>query len=184
MKRRLLEGDDPETSPDWNIGHPMLFPNILAGGALQWRVPIDDGNTLHVTYFGRPRPLGAPPQTIVPSREVPIYDAEGEFILSSIVHQDYAAWLSQGRRTPRQLEHLSRSDLGVTMLRQGLSENIAKVERGEDPGAVIRDPAINEPVFVIPGMSAQRLTSLQTMTPLELTAKLEAAAAARSVAAV
>jgi 5,5'-dehydrodivanillate O-demethylase len=26
-KRRLLEGDDPETSPDWLIGHPILFPN-------------------------------------------------------------------------------------------------------------------------------------------------------------
>ena len=28
-KRRLLEGDTEE-SDDWTVGHPILFPNILA----------------------------------------------------------------------------------------------------------------------------------------------------------
>src|SRR5579884_4195749 len=32
MKRRLLEGDDPETSDEWLVGHPLIFPNTLALG--------------------------------------------------------------------------------------------------------------------------------------------------------
>jgi len=32
MKRRLLEGEDPETSDDWTTGHPVLFPLTLAQG--------------------------------------------------------------------------------------------------------------------------------------------------------
>ena len=57
-KRRLLEGDDPETSPDWLVGHPVLFPNILAfksksGGNFQIRVPIDDTHTWHLMYNTR-----------------------------------------------------------------------------------------------------------------------------------
>jgi 5,5'-dehydrodivanillate O-demethylase oxygenase subunit len=60
-KRRLLEGDDPETSPDWLVGHPVLFPNTLDTGLrLQIRVPIDDHNTLHFLYRTSQRPPGAP----------------------------------------------------------------------------------------------------------------------------
>jgi 5,5'-dehydrodivanillate O-demethylase len=180
MKRRLLEGDDPETSPDWNIGHPMLFPNILAGGGLQYRVPMDDENTLHITYATRPRQPGTAPQEVIPARNIPYADEDGEFILNSIVNQDFSAWIVQGPVAPRELENIGRSDRGVALLRQWLSENIAKVERGEEPGALIRDPSINEPVFKIPGMTGQRLTSVQTMTPAELAEKLQAAAAQRA----
>ena len=54
----MLEGDDPETSPDWLVGHPVLFPNILAfkspsGGNFQIRVPIDDTHTWHLMYNTR-----------------------------------------------------------------------------------------------------------------------------------
>ena len=31
MKRRLLEGE-PEDNDEWTIGHPLIFPNILAVG--------------------------------------------------------------------------------------------------------------------------------------------------------
>jgi 5,5'-dehydrodivanillate O-demethylase oxygenase subunit len=181
MKRRLLEGDDPETSPDWNIGHPLLFPNMLAGGSMQFRVPIDDEHTLHFTYGNRPCPEGEKQKVVV--RDIPLKDSEGEFVLNTIVNQDFSAWVTQGPVTPRHLEHLGRSDLGVTMLRQWLSDNIAKVQRGEEPGALIRDPAINTPSFVIPGMTGQRLTSVQTMTPTELAAKLQAAESDRAASA-
>ena len=51
MKRRLLEGENPETSDDWSIGHPLIFPNLLAVGdegssTFQYRVPVDDTHTL------------------------------------------------------------------------------------------------------------------------------------------
>src|SRR5712692_8909737 len=50
MKRRLLEGE-PENIDDWQIGHPVLFPNTLAVGEedrpmLQIRIPVDDTTTL------------------------------------------------------------------------------------------------------------------------------------------
>ena len=31
--RGALEGEDPATSEEWNVGHPMLFPLALAQGA-------------------------------------------------------------------------------------------------------------------------------------------------------
>ena len=51
IKRRLV-GNDTEESDDWSRGHPLIFPNLLCVGArevnrvLQYRVPIDDYNTL------------------------------------------------------------------------------------------------------------------------------------------
>ena len=51
----MLEGD-PEDADDWTLGHPLLFPNILAVGSadkvwktyeFQIRVPQDDTHTMH-----------------------------------------------------------------------------------------------------------------------------------------
>ena len=55
IKNRLVEGAD-ETHDDWVIGHPILFPNILLVGSperatLQFRVPIDDEHTFHVSLY-------------------------------------------------------------------------------------------------------------------------------------
>ena len=62
-KRRLLEGAS-EDSDDWRVGHPVLFPNILAvgsGGGNLWtvhsyqiRVPMDDEHTMHYWYTAYP----------------------------------------------------------------------------------------------------------------------------------
>lgn len=179
MKRRLLEGDDPETSPDWNVGHPMLFPNILAGGNLQWRVPMDDEHTYNVSYTVRPRPERTPVQREIPVSELPYADENGEFILTGILNQDLAAWITQGPVAPRHLENLGRSDRGVLLLRRWLEDNMKKVETGEEPGALLRDPALNDPVFVIPGMKGQRLTTVQKMTPFELGEMLVSATTTR-----
>src|SRR5438046_10248318 len=46
--------------------------------------------------------------------------------------------LSSGDRD-RTVEHLGRSDVGVTMLRRMFKEQMARVSRGEDPLGVIRD---------------------------------------------
>ena len=53
IKRRLLENQS-EDSDDWRVGHPLIFPNTLAGGSggglwrqliFQVRVPVDDTHT-------------------------------------------------------------------------------------------------------------------------------------------
>ena len=57
-------------------------------------------------------------------------------------------WSSAGRDglgrpgpvSDRTTEHLVTSDKGVLLYHNLLLENIEKVERGEDPMAVIRDP--------------------------------------------
>ena len=41
------------------------------------------------------------------------------------------------------------SDKGVIMYHNLLLDQIAKVERGEEPMAVVRDPAVNEPMINI-----------------------------------
>ena len=47
----------------------------------------------------------------------------------------------------REHEHLVTSDKGVALYHKLIFENIDKVERGEDPMGVIRDPEANEPMI-------------------------------------
>ena len=64
-KRRLLEGQT-EDADDWKIGHPVIFPNILAlgsGGGRLWkvhsyqmRVPMTDELTMQYWYYAFERP--------------------------------------------------------------------------------------------------------------------------------
>ncbi len=86
----------------------------------------------------------------MPVRREPLrYDALGRVVADTIVPQDEAAWVGQGPITDRTTEHLTTSDQGILLYRKLLLENLAKVERGEDPMAVIRDPEINEPMIPI-----------------------------------
>ena len=61
IKRRVTEGSDEEHN-DWKVGHPILFPSVLFVGStvncsLQFRIPIDDEHTNHITwYFFRTAP--------------------------------------------------------------------------------------------------------------------------------
>jgi 5,5'-dehydrodivanillate O-demethylase oxygenase subunit len=166
-KRRLLEGDDPETSPDWLTGHPILFPNTLdVGGSLQIRVPIDDENTLHIVYWTSEKQPDEPEKIEV--YDLPHTRPDGRLITDTIVGTDMLAWVAQGPITPRPLEHLGVSDRGVIIYRNALSEAIDAVDRGEDPPALVRDPADNLPwielkweqsareAFLLPGQKSER----------------------------
>jgi 5,5'-dehydrodivanillate O-demethylase oxygenase subunit len=149
-KRRLLEGEDPETSDDWLTGHPVIFPYILAVGdharpTLQIRVPVDDTHTLHYWYRTETRAPGVPPQTTIPISDVPYIHKNGRLVVETINGQDMMAWVTQGAISDRTTERLGTSDKGVILFRNVLLEQIDKVERGEDPMGVIRDPAKNEP---------------------------------------
>ncbi len=157
-KRRLVEGES-EDCTDWTVGHPILFPNILAQGGAdqtssQLRIPRDDTHTLHIVISGKRHGEDRPSRTVF--RHEPLsYDQFGRAYVdhdgvgSNIPWQDEMAWVGQGAITDRTTEHLATSDKGILLYRKLLLENLEKVERGEDPMGVIRDPAVNEPMIEI-----------------------------------
>jgi hypothetical protein len=63
----------------------------------------------------------------------------------TIIQQDIMVWETQRTIQDRTIERLATSDGAVVAMREMLFENIAKVQRGEDPLGVIRDP--NHPVI-------------------------------------
>ena len=153
-KRRLLEGEDPLTSEDWLTGHPVIFPYILAVGdhsrpTLQIRVPVDDTHTLHYWYRAELRAPDSPPQTSIPISDVPHVHKNGRLVVETINGQDMMAWVTQGAISDRTTERLGTSDKGVILYRNLLLEQIEKVQRGEDPLAVIRDASKNFPMVQI-----------------------------------
>jgi 5,5'-dehydrodivanillate O-demethylase oxygenase subunit len=146
-KRRLLEGQSEDVD-DWVVGHPILFPNILAVGesrspGFQVRVPVDDTNTLHYWYNAVLREPAEPEQTEIPVWENPYKHENGRLTVETVNGQDMMAWLTQGPISDRTTERLGTSDKGVILYRSVLLEQIEKVQRGEDPLAVIRDPQRN-----------------------------------------
>ena len=153
-KRRLVEGQT-EDATDWTTGHPILFPNILAQGgpyqmSFQMRIPTDDTNTMHIVIMGVKPEAGQETRKDVPVlRDPVIRDELGRVFADNIVRQDEMAWIGQGAITDRTAEHLATSDRGILLYRKLLLENIEKVERGEDPRGVVRDPAKNFPMISI-----------------------------------
>lgn len=154
MKRRLLRGE-PEDADDWTTGHPLLFPNILAVGghnnrsqSLQYRIPVDDTNTMQIAYRVTKRDTGAAPRPFI-VKHSELFDAQGRIIPDNVPNQDMLAWVAQGPISDRSEEHLARSDKGVVIYHNLLLENMEKVERGEDPMGTIRDPKENEPMIDI-----------------------------------
>ena len=153
VKRRVLEGDD-KTNPNWRIGHPILFPNILRSGngdTLQIRVPMDDTHTLYVYYscydMNADEQLQADEE--VPTYMVPVpgIGTDGRPQWDLIDHnagQDNIAWMSQGLISDREAEKLGESDKGIIMYRSMLQEQMQVVEDGGEPMNVFRDPAKNE----------------------------------------
>ena len=160
-----LESDKSEDSRSWTIGqNPILFPYILAFGPqegdgrirrlYQIGVPIDDTHTWHFQYccYVFPPGVNAPQQNAVPYRELPIVDEQGELILDYVLAQDMAAWSQQGIIADRTREHLGSSDALVVAYRQLLKKQIDRVEAGEEPMNVFRDPTlIDSPELRIPG---------------------------------
>jgi 5,5'-dehydrodivanillate O-demethylase oxygenase subunit len=154
-KQRLLAGQS-EDADDWTVGHPVLFPNILAVGnasptwrnySYQIRVPMDDTHTLHLWYNAYIPPAGAvaPPHLFARTwfYDVPYRDERGEFMLEYVDSQDIMAWLTQGPIADRTLERLGTTDVGILAYRQMLLRELEKIERGEDPMGVVRDPGAN-----------------------------------------
>jgi 5,5'-dehydrodivanillate O-demethylase len=150
IKRRMVEGDSGEEE-DWTVGHPILFPNTLLTGSqysytMQFRTPVDDTHTLHLSqYIFCAAPGQKPPhQAFVPYRYVPLTDGEGDWVLNYTFNQDYMAWVTQGEIAQRDKEKLGASDRGIILFRHLLQEQVERVREGEEPMNTFRDPAANQ----------------------------------------
>jgi 5,5'-dehydrodivanillate O-demethylase len=156
LKKRLWEGDTEEESEEWRTGHPLLFPGTLfvpitdTWVEYQFRVPIDDETTAIYWYDAKPPAAGAAPRTTVPIVANPWQADDGGFMPEKINAQDMMAWITQGKIADHALEHLGEADRGVALYRRTLLEQLERIERGEDPLGVVRDPAKNEPYITLP----------------------------------
>jgi 5,5'-dehydrodivanillate O-demethylase len=114
-------------------------------------VPIDDTHTK--IYFVRffPSENGEivendepPVEYIKPYKNPP--DAVHPFTrfrMDAVQAQDHMAWETQGPIYDRTNERLTTSDRGVILLREVMFREMKKVQRGQDPLGVVRDPANN-----------------------------------------
>jgi 5,5'-dehydrodivanillate O-demethylase len=140
--RRVREGQ-PEDSRYWTVGRVALWPNgFYLGRHFEWRVPVDDENTLSVAWFFVRVPQGREPyeQGRVPTWTSPLQGPDGRWITSHVINQDIVAWVGQGRIADRSKENLRSSDIGITMMRNRFFEELEAVKAGRDPKGVIRDP--------------------------------------------
>jgi 5,5'-dehydrodivanillate O-demethylase oxygenase subunit len=149
IKRRLKVGQ-PETCDDWRVGHPLVWPNVLAVGTayptwasyeFQYRVPADDTHTNHFWFTAFIPPAGAD----IPAHllEAPVvYDVPlGTGELDTAEFQDIMAWTTQGPINDRTSEHLGTTDRGVTLLRRMLFRELKHLETGEPLMLENYDPA-------------------------------------------
>src|SRR5215468_7455845 len=138
--KRVREGQS-ESDRYWTVGRVALWPiGFFLGSHFEWRVPVDDENTLSVAWFFMRVPREREPfvQQDIPTWVSPIKDSSGRWISSHVINQDIVAWVGQGTIADRTKENLRSSDVGITMMRQRLFEEMDAVAAGRDPKSVIR----------------------------------------------
>jgi 5,5'-dehydrodivanillate O-demethylase len=165
--RRIREGAEPDDEA-WTIGRVCLWPNgFFLGEHFEWRVPIDDENTLSVTwkYSRVPREREPYVQARIPTWTGPLRDEAGRWIDTHVMNQDFIAWVGQGRIADRSTEQLAASDRGIAALRKRFFDELDQLARGAEPKGLIRDPARNLRVR-LPMMDRQQVVdghSLETI---------------------
>lgn len=145
MKRRIYQGGTVDE-------HPMIFPLWLRTRSAMWmRTPIDDEHTNHWTLDFRKSADGAPAESgieveyLAPFKDPPDAVHPVARFQKFPKHgwplcEDVVMWETQGVVADRTREHLGTSDKGVALLRKTMFEQIARVQRGEVPMGVFRDP--------------------------------------------
>ena len=137
-----------------------MWPNgFYLGNHFEWRVPIDDENTLSVCWFFMRVPKGREPyvQDTVPTWTSPIKDASGRWISSHVINQDIIAWVGQGRIADRSKETLGASDLGIAMMRKRFFDELDAVAQGREPKAVVRSSNVAK-CIELPNITKQTST--------------------------
>jgi 5,5'-dehydrodivanillate O-demethylase len=140
--KRVREGQS-EQDGNWTVGRVALWPNgFYLGRHFEWRVPVDDENTLSVAWFFVRVPKGREPyvQRRVPTWRSPIRGDDGRWITSHVINQDIVAWVGQGAIADRTRENLRSSDLGIALMRSRFFEELEAIKAGRDPKGVIRNP--------------------------------------------
>lgn len=158
---RLVEGMS-EDHYLWRSGRCVLWPNCLGPVTphMEFRVPIDDDNTLSVHWHFTRVPKEREPyvQESIPSWEGPITDpVTGRLISSHVTNQDFVAWIGQGTIADRTREMLGPSDRGIIMMRKRFMDDLLRIEQGEDPKAVVRDPELNNVGIPLPVQNREML---------------------------
>ena len=141
-----VKQDTSEDDQAWTVGRVCLWPNgFFLGEHFEWRVPIDDENTLSVTwkYTRVPREREPYVQTSIPTWWGPVKDEHGCWIDTHVMNQDFLAWVGQGRIADRSRENLSASDRGIVAMRRRFLEEMDTVAQGGEPKAILRDPSCN-----------------------------------------
>jgi 5,5'-dehydrodivanillate O-demethylase len=148
LRKRRVHRDDVGED-----GVPIVLPNLEVHDQIQYFVPFDDTHTWSVTYRRHRIPEGAGEQKRVPVYELPLpgIDERGHPTwdgLDTNMGQDRFVLYARGAIVDRTKEHLGTGSKGIVMFRDLLEENFQRVERGEDPMGVIRDPSINRPLRI------------------------------------
>jgi 5,5'-dehydrodivanillate O-demethylase len=149
---KRVRTDTSEQDRLWTIGRVCLWPNALfTGNHCEFRVPVDDENTLSINWHFSRVPTEREPyeQNAIPTWKGPISDpATGRWITSHVMNQDFITWSGQGKIADRGLEHLSPSDRGIVMMRRRWLADLDAVAAGRDPKATVRDEATNRCIML------------------------------------
>ena len=165
---RRVRADTDEDNELWTVGRVCLWPQCLyTGDHFEWRVPIDDNNMLSVGWFLDRVPGDKPfEQERIPYWYAPITDPKtGRWINSHVMNQDYIAWVGQGTISDRWNEHLGDSDRGIIAIRKRLLDDMRLVQDGGDPKAVLRDPSVNDRLFLPRQSQGSRNANAGTPAP-------------------
>mgnify|MGYP001456127387 CR=1 FL=1 len=165
-----IREDTDENHLLWTVGRCCLWPNCLfTGDHFEWRVPIDNENTLSVGWFFNRVPQGREPyvQNSIPSWTSPLKDPKtGRWINTHVMNQDFIAWVGQGTFADRTKETLGKSDKGIAMIRKQFFDDMDQIKHpNADPKGIVRNAQINE-CIELPIMNRKRFQ--EGLTPEEM----------------
>jgi 5,5'-dehydrodivanillate O-demethylase oxygenase subunit len=143
---KRVKQDTNEADPMWTVGRVFLWPNgFFLGEHFEWRVPIDDENTLSITWKYTRVPKERQPfvQQSIPTWQGPLTNADGTWISSHVMNQDFVAWVGQGTIADRTQEHLGASDLGIVKVRRRFFDEMQRIANGEVAKGTILDAQKN-----------------------------------------
>ena len=134
-----------------------LWPNgFYLGSHFEWRVPVDDENTLSVAGSSCACPRIANPTCKSACRpgRARSQTSDGRWITSHVINQDIVAWVGQGRIADRTKENLRSSDIGISLMRARFFKELEALAEGREPGGIIR--SANEAACIsLPNMARE-----------------------------